>query len=81
VESLGDGQRVDAPVREGEAFGAPVARLGRGHLLGKDRAHLRERLDRDHLRAARGEQAGQLAGARGEVDDDAPGASPSVSTR
>ena len=43
-----------------------------GTTRASTRPHLRERLDRDHARAARHEPPRQLPGAGGEVDDDPP---------
>ena len=63
VERLADGDRVHGAVGERDRSAVPSSASTPGRLL-ELVPHLGIRLDRDDVRAARDEQARQLAGAR-----------------
>ena len=71
MEGLADGHDVGAVIGERHGLGRAVEGAGRRTDGG---AHLGHGLDRDHLAAQRGQRAGELAAARGEIDHRAPGA-------
>ena len=62
------GDRIDAVVRERQPLRRARQRVGRGQRVGEDRAHLLQRLDGDDAVAGVEQRAGQLAGARAEVE-------------
>src|SRR5437899_1602629 len=65
VERLSDGDGVDARVRHRNRLGRSLERL---HALRQQGPHLRDRLDGDDLRTARGEPARELPRTRREVE-------------
>ena len=74
MEGLRGEDAVDRAVVEWD----PLGGTGECHHAGnhplKHRSHVRERLDRNDVAVARGEDAGQLARAGAEIDDGGVGA-------
>ena len=76
VERSGGSRRVDARVTERQVLGRAGEHLDTRYGALELRAHLGERLDREHARAGRHEQARELPGAGADVDDGRPGGDP-----
>ena len=72
VEGLRDGHRVDRGVAEGDRLGGPGEHRDAGEGVDEPVAHLVDRLNRHDVGAARLERAGELAGARREVQHAPP---------
>ena len=74
VERLRHGHRVHRPVVQGQGLGGAVVDLDAGEQRRQPVAHAGHGLDRHHVGAGGDEQAGQLAGACGQVEDPGAGA-------
>ena len=66
VERLRDGHGVDALIRKRDRLGGAVERVDTGR---QQRPHPGDRLDRDDLRAGRGEGTCQLPGTRRQIEE------------
>jgi hypothetical protein len=68
VPRLRDGDGIHAGVVQRDALGGAGEGADVGQLLLENLAHLAERLHGDHLQAAADQRAGELAGARAQVE-------------
>ena len=68
MERLGDEDGVHGFVVDRNRLGPPRERLHGGNVPLQDRPHRRQRLDRDDVRVSLGEERGQLAGSRRQIE-------------
>ena len=78
MERVADDGGIDRAVGEREPLRDALEHFGARDLRGQHRPHRRRRLDRDQRADASGEEARQLAGARGEVEDTAAARQPEL---
>ena len=78
VEGLGADDGVHGAVGQRDGLGGPVQGPGPGQGRDQLLSHLGHRFHRDHLRPGRGQQSGELAGARAQIDADPAGPQPEL---
>jgi hypothetical protein len=78
VERVADHGRVDGSIGERDLLRLPVEHLDIRELLSQHAAHRLGRLDRDDRPNERDEQARELTGAGGQVQDPARGVEPQL---